>query len=405
MEIKKIFIIKSRNWCMSKKIIILGGGFGGLCLSNILRQNFDSSHESIVIDKKDYFMMGLTSLWILDGRRTLEDSRIPLGNLESKGIRYIHDIVTMIDVKSKKIKTLKHSIPIDYDFLVIALGAELTTDVIPGFNEYNGFNLYDEDNIPCLREKILSLEKGRIAIAILGFPYKCPPAPYESAFIIDKLLRNNVKRREKIEIDIYFPSRVPLPVAGQQPNSDLISLLKKQDINMFPNFSLEKVDSHYLQFNNKQKKEYTILIGIPFHFLPSVLSTSGLIEKEGNWISVDKFTLKTKFSDVFAIGDVTEIKINNAVSVPKAGIFAEGQARSVASQIINKINTITEEPYNIIKFDGTGFCFMDTGDGKAGFIDTNFYNSDGPITILKEPSIQYYEQKISFESQRIKEWL
>lgn len=165
------------------------------------------------------------------------------------------------------------------------------------------------------------------------------------------------------------------------------------------------MDSHCLQFNNKQKKGYTILIGIPFHFLPSVISTSGLVEQKGNWISVDKFTLKTKFNDVFAIGDVTEIKINNDVSVPKAGIFAEGQARSVASQIINKINTITGEPNNIIKFDGTRFCFMDTGNGKAGFIDTNFYNSDGPITILKEPSIQYYEQKISFESQRIKEWL
>jgi len=390
---------------MSKKIIILGGGFGGLCISNILRQNLDATHEIIVIDKKDYFMMGLTNLWILDGRRTLEDSRIPLSNLESKGIKYIHDIVTMIDVKSKIIKTLNHRVPINYDFLVIALGAELTTDVIPGFNKYYGFNLYDEENIPCLRKKILSLEKGRIAIAIMGIPYKCPPAPFESAFIIDKLLRNNVGRREKIEIDIYFPSNVPLPGAGEQPNSDLISLLKRQDINMFPNFSLEKVDSNYLQFNNKQKKEYTILIGIPLHFLPSVLLTSGLVEKERNWIPVDKFTLKTKFSDVFAIGDVTEIKINDAVSVPKAGIFAEGQARSVASQIINKINISTEEPDNIIKFDGTGFCFMDTGDGKAGFIDTNFYNNDGPITILKEPSIQYYVQKISFESQRMKEWL
>ena len=90
--------------------------------------------------------------------------------------------------------------------------------------------------------------------------------------------------------------------------------------------------------------------------------------------------------------------------MPKAGSFAEGQARSVASQIINKINTITEEN-NIEKFDGRGFCFMDTGNGKAGFIDTNFYNSGGPITVLKEPSIQYYKQKISFESQRIKEWL
>lgn len=254
--------------------------------------------------------------------------------------------------------------------------------------------------IPCLRKKILSLEKGRIAIAIMGIPYKCPPAPYEAAFITDKLLRN-INKREKIEIDIYFPSKVALPVAGQQPNLDLISLLKKQNINVSPNCSLKKVDSHYLQFDKKQQKEYSILIGIPFHFLPPVLSTSGLLENEHNWISVDKFILKTKFNDVFAIGDVTEIKINDVVSVPKAGIFAEGQARSVASQIINKINTITEEN-NIVKFDGRGFCFMDTGNGKAGFIDTNFYNSGGPITVLKEPFIQYYKQKISFESQRIK---
>lgn len=399
---------------MGKKIIILGGGFGGLCISNILRQNLDIiTNEIIVIDKKDYFMMGLTNLWVLDGWRSLEDSKIPLRNLESKGIKYIQDIVTMIDVKSKIIKTLHHLDPFKYDFLVIALGAEMATDVIPGFNEYGGFNLYDGECIPSLRKKILSLEKGRIAIAILGIPYKCPPAPYEAAFIIDKLLRNNVNRREKIEIDIYFPFTLPLPVAGQQTNLDLISLLKKQNINIFSNFSLKKVNSHYLQFDNKQTKEYSILIGIPFHFLPPVISTSGLLEKEHNWISVDKFTLQTKFNDVFAIGDATEIKINDVVSVPKAGIFAEGQAKSVASQIIKKINTITEEKdgrekkeeNNIIKFDGKGFCFMDTGNGKAGFIDTNFYNSNGPITILKEPSIQYYKQKINFESQRIKEWL
>ena len=147
------------------------------------------------------------------------------------------------------------------------------------------------------------------------------------------------------------------------------------------------------------------MVAIPFHLPPLVLKKSGLIESKSNWISVDKFTLETRFEDVFAIGDVTEIKINDVVSVPKAGIFAEGQARSVASQIINKINIITEEAKNIIKFDGKGFCFMDIGNGKAGFIDTNFYNSDGPITILKEPSIQYYNQKINFESQRIKEWL
>ena len=48
---------------------------------------------------------------------------------------------------------------------------------------------------------------------------------------------------------------------------------------------------------------------------------------------------------------------------------------------------------------------MEEGNGKAGFIDTDFYNSDGAITILKEPSTNYYQKKINFEKQRIKEWL
>jgi sulfide:quinone oxidoreductase len=182
-------------------------------------------------------------------------------------------------------------------------------------------------------------------------------------------------------------------------------MLKKQNINLFPNHSLKEVYKYNLEFHNSQKKEYDILIGIPFHFPPSVLKKSGLIEEKGNWMSVNKFTLETKFKDIFAIGDVTEIKINEKISIPKAGIFAEGQARSVASQIIQKIKMGSQEYHQIVQFDGKGFCFMDTGNGKAGFIDTNFYNSNGPVTILKEPSILYYKKKINFEKQRMKEWL
>lgn len=390
---------------MGKKIIILGAGFAGLCISNILRKNLDFTHDIIVIDKKDYFMMGLANLWILDGRRRLEDSKISLKNLESKGITFIQDEITNIDTKSKLIQTLHHGDHLHYDFLVIALGAEMSTNIIPGFNKQNSYNLYDGESIPCLRKKILSLEKGKIAIVIMGFPYKCPPAPYESALIIDQIICR-VDRRNKIDIDIYFPSKLPLPVAGEQPNSKLILILKKQNINLYPNYTLKEVYKYDLEFHNGLKKEYDILVGIPFHFPPPVLKKSGLIEEKGNWMSVNKSTLETKFKDVFAIGDVTEIKINDIISIPKAGIFAEGQARSVASQIIHKIIGIgSQEFHQIVQFDGKGFCFMDTGNGKAGFIDTNFYNSNGPITILKEPSTLYYKKKINFEKQRMKEWL
>src|SRR5688572_25750317 len=387
---------------MGKKILILGAGFGGLCISNILRKILDDTHDIIVIDKKDYFIMGLTNLWILDGRRKLENSKIPLTNLKSKGITFIQDEITKIDTKSKLVKTL-HNDDQPYDFLVIALGTDMFTNMIPGFNTYNTFNLYDGECIPSLRKNILSLEKGKIAIVIMGITYKCSPGTYESALIINQILSNSDKRKQ-IDIEIYFPSYLTLTVAGEQINSKLTFMLKKQNINLFPNYSLKEVHSNNLEFYNCQKKEYDILIGIPFHLPPLVIKKSGLLEPKENWISVNRFTLETRFKDVFAIGDVTEIKINDIVAVPKAGIFAEGQARAVASQIIHKIRNGSQE-YSIVEFDGKGFCFMETGNGKAGFIDTYFYNSKGPTTILKNPSTMYYKKKINFEKHRIEEWL
>jgi sulfide:quinone oxidoreductase len=119
------------------------------------------------------------------------------------------------------------------------------------------------------------------------------------------------------------------------------------------------------------------------------------------WIEVDKFTLKTLYENVYAIGDVTEIKVNPKVSIPKAGIFAEGQAKVVCQQIIDDIKKQPSKP----NFDGKGFCFMEVGDNKAGYIDTDFYNEKGPITRLDPPNEESYKKKVDFEKKRVNEWL
>ena len=96
-----------------------------------------------------------------------------------------------------------------------------------------------------------------------------------------------------------------------------------------------------------------------------------------------------------------EIKVNQNVSIPKAGIFAEGQAKVVCQQIIDDIKNQSSNP----KFDGKGFCFMEIGDNKAGYIDADFYNEEGPITRLEPPNEESYRKKIDFEKNRINDWL
>ena len=196
-----------------KRILILGAGFGGLTAANLLRKNLSSSsaqveHQISITDQKDYFMMGLVNLWILSGIRTLEDSKIALNRLENRGIRFLNDKVTGIDVASKTVTIGRSStLKLEYDYLLIALGTEYAVEEVKGFLENGGFNLYDAEQVPKLREKILSLKKGRIAICITSIPYKCPPAPYEASLLINDIL---VKKgtRDSIDIDIYTPTQI-----------------------------------------------------------------------------------------------------------------------------------------------------------------------------------------------------
>jgi sulfide:quinone oxidoreductase len=153
------------------------------------------------------------------------------------------------------------------------------------------------------------------------------------------------------------------------------------------------------------RAKYDVLIVIPPHKVPDVIRNSDLIrqkQKQKNWIEVDKFTLKTDFKNVYAIGDVTDIKVNETASIPKAGIFAEGEARTVSQQIIKEI---TDNRSSTPKFDGKGYCFMEVGDKKAGYIDVDFYNDDGPKTLLEPPSEDSYKKKIDFERSRVNDWL
>jgi sulfide:quinone oxidoreductase len=390
-----------------KRILILGAGFGGLATANLLRKGLSLSsvdHYISIVDSRDYFIMGLVNLWILSGTRTLEDSKVALSRLENKGISYLNGKVTEIDPVSRAV-TIKgtSTLRLEYDYLVIALGAEFELENVKGFSENGGFNLYDAEQVPKLREEILSLKKGRIAICITSLPYKCPPAPYEASLLINNILVKN-GTRDSINIDIYTPTPIALPVAGSKVSQDVINLLDESHINFHPSHKIKKViDKETIEFENGNKAKYDLLVAIPPHRVPEVLRSSNLINKGQNWIKVDRFSLKTDYQNVFAVGDVNEIKVNENVAIPKAGVFAEAQAKVVSQQIIDDIQNNRDKLSS--KFDGKGFCFMEVGDRKAGYIDTDFYNEGGPVTVLEPPSKESYKKKLDFEKSKISEWL
>jgi sulfide:quinone oxidoreductase len=380
---------------MGKRIVILGAGFGGLACANALRKSLGQDHRIIVVDRKKSFMMGLVKLWVMNGTRSLDDSQTSLASLDAKGIEYLNDEVVKVEVAAKRVQAKEHGW-LEYDYLVVALGAELAPERIEGFAG-RGFNLYDSKQVPQLREKLLALKKGKIVLSIMGAPYKCPPAPYEAAMMIVDMLERNGTRKE-IEIEVFAPSPIALPVAGPKVSEDVVQMISSHGIRFSPNCKPKAVSDGEIEFENGKREKYDVLVGIPSHRVPDVVKTSGLTS--GDWIPVDRHTLRTQFESVFAIGDVTEIKIGQ-LAMPKAGIFAEGEAKVVAQEIADEIDGRMPQA----AYDGQGYCYVEAGNKMAGYVEADFYNSAGPTFKLDAPAEKYFEKKHEFERSRLKEWL
>ena len=79
------------------RVLILGGGFGGLAAAHELRSNLPDGDEIVVVARDDRFYMGFAKLWDLGRVSPLADSTRSLTALESHGIRFVHADITAID--------------------------------------------------------------------------------------------------------------------------------------------------------------------------------------------------------------------------------------------------------------------------------------------------------------------
>jgi sulfide:quinone oxidoreductase len=376
-------------------VVILGGGFGGLSAANELRNTLSSSEVKItVIDKKDWFMVGFAKLWIINGTRTFENSIGSLNKLPKKEINFIKDEILSINFESKNVETLSQKI--SFDFLIISMGAVLAPQKIPGLEE-NGFNLYDHDQLSEIHDKLQSIESGKIAISIMGMPYKCPPAPFEASLLIDSMLRKRGVR-DSIQIDFYSPAPITLPAAGSEVSKQILELVNSEKIIFHNSSKIKSVQNKKLIFENSEA-DFDLLLAIPPHIAPKVIYDSGLA-KESGFIPIDR-DCKTPFENVFAVGDVTSLTVIEKMAVPKAGIFAEGEGIAVAKNIISKIQSKEESTL----FDGKGGCFIESGRDTASVIEVDMFTNDKPSTNLTELTSDNLSKKIEFEKERLSKWL
>jgi sulfide:quinone oxidoreductase len=381
----------------AKTILVLGGGIGGVVAASLLRKQLPRKHRVVLVERETRHLFPPSLLWLMVGRRNEAQISRPIARLAKRGIELVHGEIERINPKTRSVHVSGREIAADY--MVIALGAELAPETIPGLAEA-GHNFYTLEGAQSLDTARTRLTQGHLVVLVSGMPFKCPAAPYEAAMLLeDDLRRRGV--RERVTVDLYTPEPGPMPVAGPQISTQVQQMVETKGIHYHPAHAVAKVDpaARLVQFANGKQALFDLLAYVPPHRAPSVARESGLTGESG-WIPVNRATLETKYPGVYAIGDVTGIPLVIGKPLPKAGVFAHGEAEIVAHNIAR---TILGDG-GPREFAGHGECFVETGAGRAGFGSGNFFAEPAPQVRLRAPSPWLHLGKVLYEKYWLYRW-
>jgi sulfide:quinone oxidoreductase len=373
------------------RVIVLGGGFGGIATAVALRSRLEPADEVVLVERRPTFVMGLRKNWGLVGSSTLAAGERPLAALRERGIDVVAGTIDAIRPAAREADVEGRTIAADA--LVVALGAERDPDRIPGFREH-AIDVYDEAANGAGAAAIEGFAGGRVVIGIFGVPYPCPPGPYELALLLaDHLGERGVPGG----LFVFTPQAGSLPVLGDAGCAAFDGRLAGEGITFRPKTTATAVEPGAVVAADT-RIPFDLLLGVPPHRVPAVVTAGGLAEP-GGWVKVDPATLETRFPGVYAIGDVTAIPLSSGQPLPKAGVFAHAQGEVVASRIADGF--AGREP--TAAFDGHGMCFLETGHRRAAMVRGNFYASP-PDVELAEASEEHLAAKHAFESDRLASW-
>lgn len=378
-------------------VVVLGGGFGGLAAANELRSLLPDGEVTLVARER-HFYMGFAKLWDLARTRPLSEGTADLRRLEARGVRFLQADIDEIDPGARRVMTSEG--PLEADGLLVALGARSSPTHLTLLAGRRAHDVYDGAALPAIHHDLDHVSEGTVVVSILGAPFKCPPAPYEAALIVDERLRARGVR-DRVDVVMTTPQPMTLPVAGVDASRYVASFLGEHDIELRSGRAVKEVDAgaQRLRFDDDSTLDYAVLLGVPAAAPHPVVARSALAGASG-WIEPDRHTMQAAFERVYAVGDCTQIPTAKG-QLPKAGVFAAAEGVVAARNLAADLGADVEPA----RFDGHGYCFLEVPGHRVAFVEGDFYAEPEPDVTLAEATEEQFARKQEYERSRLAEWL
>jgi sulfide:quinone oxidoreductase len=371
------------------RIVILGAGFGGLELATQLSDELGADADVVLVDQGEGFVFGFSKLDVMFGRTTADQVLHRYAEIDKPGVRFLQTTVRSIDPDTKRV--VADAETLDADILVVALGADLHPDATPGLVE-GGHEFYTVEGAFALREVLSDFAGGQVVVGVTSTPFKCPPAPSETALLVHDFLQGR-GLGDVSQVSLVMPLGVPIP-PSPEASAAVLDAFATRGIHWHPGQLVQSLDADrkVAVLSGGGELPYDLFLGVPVHRAPAVVVESGMTVE--GWVPVDPLTLHTRYPDVYAVGDVA------SVDTPKAGVFAEGQAAVAAAQIIATVRASTSDH----RYDGRGVCYLEFGNDMTAKVDVTFLTGQSPVGDLEGPSTELVADKVAFAADRVQRW-
>ena len=332
------------------KVVVLGGGFGGLETAYRLRKRVGDKADITIVSDRERFLFKPNTIYIpygLDPDKLTVDLAKPAAR---KGIHLKIAHAEEIDTVRQTVNAAGESIP--YDYLVVATGATMRPEEIPGLSEF-AQTIWTPAEMLKLRAayaKLLADVQGgarRQVLFLVPPNNKCSGPLYEMVFMLDSWLRKK-RVRDKVEIGYTTYEAHFIQAFGPRLHEVVTKQFAERGITGRNSMVVEKVTDGAVQYVGGEELPFNLLITFPAYAASTAFA--GLPADARGFIKTDLPTRRVEGLDnVYAVGDAADFPVKQAFLA-----FLQGDAASeqIAASILDEKPGLVFAPVSMCVMEG-----------------------------------------------------